>query len=87
MIQLLKPEIRYSDVGTCLTHRPADVFVKAHPNVARIPLGGCWIKTSSVLRIIRHEANGPVFETLNSIYRPDETDETLPKAAVKRASA
>ena len=87
MRDLSKPQIRYADLGNCLIGRRADVFVRTHPSVPRIPVGGAWITTSEVLGFLRHEANGPVFETRNSIYRPEETDETLPKASVKRASA
>jgi hypothetical protein len=83
----VKPEIKYADIGNCLTHRSADVFVLFHPLIREIPVGGCWIKTSRVVKILRHESNGSVFETLNSVYRPADTDEMLPKASVKRASA
>ena len=86
MIQLLKPQIRYADIGDCHIGASAFIFLKKHPSLP-LPEGGEWVYTSEVLGFLRHEANGPVFETRNSIYKPEETDETLPKASVKKASA
>ena len=84
MRDLLKPVVKYSDLSKCVIGHGAIVYTVEHP---RLATKYKWRVTSPVLRFIRHEANGPVFETMNSIYRPEETDETLPKASVKRASA
>ena len=84
MRDFLKPEIEYADLMKCVIGYPAIVYTVDHPNLATKHQ---WRKTSPVLGFLRHEANGPVFETRNSIYKPEETDETLPKASVKRASA
>ena len=84
MRDLLKPEIEYANLARCVIGHEAIVYTVEHP---RLVTKYRWRITSPVLRFIRHEANGPVFETRNSIYRPEETDETLPKASVKRASA
>jgi hypothetical protein len=75
MHDLLKPEIPYSDLGKCVIGARADVFVKYHPH-AQIPVGGAWIKTTKVERIVRHTFNGPVFETQNSKYTPFPADAT-----------
>ena len=84
MRDLLKPVVKYSDLSKCVIGHRAIVYTAEHSRLATKYKGRI---TSPVLRFIRHEANGPVFETRNSIYRPEETDETLPKASVKRASA
>lgn len=83
MHDLLKHEIKYADLMKCVIGQRAHVYVVAHPAAPQ----RSWLFTSPVVRMLQHTPNGPVFETLNSIYRPEETDETLPKASVKRASA
>lgn len=72
-----KPEIRYSDMGTCLIGRGADVYLRDHPSV-KLPEGGAWVTTSEVLGFVRQTMNGPVFETRNTIYLPYPADGTLP---------
>jgi hypothetical protein len=86
MRDFLKPQVQYADIGDCRIGENAYVFLKQHPSLP-LPVGGTWVHTSEVLGFIRHEANGPVFETRNSIYRPAETDESLPKATAQKASA
>lgn len=73
MITLTKPEIRYADLGKCAKGESARVFLREHPQV-KLPEGGQWVYTSAVLGFIRHTFNGPVFETLNSIYLPYPAD-------------
>ena len=84
MLNLLKPEVEYADLMKCVIGYPAIVYTVDHPNLTTKHK---WRKTSPVVRITQHTPNGPVFETRNSIYKPEETDETLPKASVKKASA
>jgi hypothetical protein len=71
-----KPHVRYADLGRCTIGGSAWVFVCDHP---RCKSG--WKTTSEVLGIIERLPNGPVFETLNTIYHPAPTDETFPSSS------
>jgi hypothetical protein len=74
MLNLLKPEVRYVDLGKCAKGEPADVCLHFHPKMREPILGTMWVKTTPVQRFIRHTFNGPVFETENSIYMPTPDD-------------
>jgi len=84
MISLLKPQIEYADLMKCVIGYPAIVYTVDHPNLTTKHK---WRRTSPVVRITQHTPNGPVFETMNSIYKPAGTDETLPKATAQKVSA
>lgn len=71
----VKPRVRYADVGPVVEGRAASCIPVDHPN---FEINNKWILTTPVLKVIR-QANGPVFETRNTIYWPAETDESLPK--------
>lgn len=65
---VVKPEVRYIDLGNCLLGESADVKLESHHSC--ILPGPCWVHTSKVLRFIRATLSGPVFETQNTIYTP-----------------
>jgi len=71
----VKPHVKYSDLGRCQVGKSAFVFICDHPQFRR-KVG--WATTSKVLSILEPLPNGPVFETLNSIYHPATTDESFP---------
>lgn len=70
---VVKNKIEYSDLGTCVVGKRAHVFLHQHPTV-KLPEGGTWVFTSVVLGFQKHTANGPVFETVNSVYTPFITE-------------
>lgn len=70
-----KPRVQYSDIAKypeigC----SARVFTRNH---YRPQLTG-WIRTSKVVKIAPG-VTGPVFETLNTVYWPCDTDESMPE--------
>lgn len=70
-----KPRIQYVDALPVVVGRGALVL-----------LADGWVKTSAVQQMWPH-SNGPLFETLNTIYAPPDTDETLPQASSKSIKA
>lgn len=66
---VVKNKIEYSDLGTCVIGKRAHVFLRQHPTV-KLPEGGTWVFTSAVLGFLKTGSNGPIFETMNSIYTP-----------------
>lgn len=75
----MKPRVRYADVELPVRMGDTALLVPVdHPNLG---LNSLWIRTSTVEKVI-DQARGPVFETLNTIYHPGDTDESLPKVNV-----
>lgn len=67
---MTKPLIHYYDVV------PESVVVGRHA-LMWLPRRGL-VSTSTVQKLMDKRPNGPVFETLNTIYAPHVTDETYP---------
>ncbi len=65
----MKPIVYYADLAHLEIGRSAWVFLRQHP-VSPISVGGEWVFTSRVQAIHKPAADGPVFETLNSLYMP-----------------
>lgn len=65
----MKQQVMYSDLGFCEVGQRALVVPVDHPDKT---LRGPWVSTSPVLSISPRINSSPVFETLNSIYRPVE---------------
>lgn len=63
MANSAKRRITYVDLGFCEVGCNAVVYIK----------GQGWFRTTKVIEIVPH-CDGPVFETLNSIYWPAPTD-------------
>ena len=71
----MKPLIHYYDVI------PELVIVGARALIW-LPQRGL-VSTSAVQKIMDKRPNGPVFETLNTIYAPHVTDESYPVPSYK----
>lgn len=72
----MKPTVRYIDLGKLVVGESARALVRLHPLMHQpVPF---WVRTSIVQRIRSVTPVGPVFETMNSIYTPIPTDESLP---------
>lgn len=71
----MKPTYHYVDIGHFKVGERADVLLREHKVVFPYPV---WVPTSKVVGLIVNTTDGPVFETMNSIYRPYATDDTPP---------
>lgn len=78
-----KPKVRYADVGFVAPGFSATVRPLDHPS--DLVSNKTWVRTTPVQKILYHSSNGPVFETLNTIYLPADTIEHVPEASVVEA--
>jgi len=80
----MKPEIYYVDIAKCVLNQRANVLLREHH---RLQFSGlAWVETSRVVRLIRKTPEGPVFETLNSIYAPYPAEAPNPFMTLKRTA-
>lgn len=71
----MKQTVKYIDLAFCIIGFPATVVPLNHPS--DLVSNRVWATTSTV-QSITWTPNGPVFETLNTIYVPvDEDDEHI----------
>lgn len=71
----MKQTVKYIDLGFCVVGCPARVVPLNHPH--QFVKNREWATTSPV-QSLTWTPNGPVFETLNTIYVPvDEDDEHI----------
>lgn len=74
-----KPKVRYIDVGFVTVGDSALVLPLDHPSDT--VSNTTWARTSPVQKILYQASNGPVFETLNTVYLPADTIEYAPEAS------
>lgn len=78
-----KPKVRYADVGFVTPGFSATVLPLDHPSDT--VSNTTWARTSPVQKILYQSSNGPVFETLNTIYLSADTIEHVPEASAVEA--
>ncbi len=66
-----KQKVKYADLGACMLDQSAHLIPIDHPNSI---LNGKWICTTAILEIHEQTMHGPIFETMNTIYTPEESD-------------